>query len=114
MLLPHESVSLEYRRSSESFIAFCQMTEILGQALPLVYDLEGNSQKDTSKVVRRIEVDLDKWEDSLPDYLSSTSNRVTVSGSSSLRLCYLSLKMLICRISLHVSFHIEKRSDEPF
>ncbi|KAH7419296.1 hypothetical protein BKA64DRAFT_650497 [Cadophora sp. MPI-SDFR-AT-0126] len=104
MLLPQRSVSPEYRRSSESFIALCQMTEILGQALPLVYDLEGISQKDTSKIIRRIEVDLDKWEESLPDYLSSISNRVAVSGSSSLRLCYLSLKMLICRISLHAVF----------
>ncbi|KAK0125424.1 hypothetical protein ONS96_009267 [Cadophora gregata f. sp. sojae] len=101
MLLPESSVSMDHRRSSESFIALCKLTEILGQALPLVYDLEGNSPKDTSKVIRRIEVDLDKWEDSLPDYLSSISSRAGVSGSSSLHICYLSLKMLICRISLH-------------
>ena len=103
MLIPSGSVSVEHRRSSESFIALCHLSEILGQALPLIYDLEGQTQKDTSKFIRRIEADLDKWEDALPDYLSSTSPNASISGSSSLRLCFLSLKMLICRISLHVS-----------
>ncbi|KAH6724188.1 C6 transcription factor [Leptodontidium sp. MPI-SDFR-AT-0119] len=101
MLIPSGSVSVEHRRSSESFIALCHLSEILGQALPLIYDLEGQTQKDTSKFIRRIEADLDKWEDALPDYLSSTSPNASISGSSSLRLCFLSLKMLICRISLH-------------
>ncbi|KAH7342732.1 C6 transcription factor [Rhexocercosporidium sp. MPI-PUGE-AT-0058] len=101
MLLPNSSVSVEHRRSSESFIALCHLSEILGQALPLVYDLEGQNQKDTSKIIRRIEADLDEWEDTLPNYLSYDSHQAAVSGSSSLRLCFLSLKMLICRISLH-------------
>ncbi|KAG4435800.1 hypothetical protein IFR05_008721 [Cadophora sp. M221] len=102
MLIPTGMVSVEHRRASESFIALCHLSEILGQALPLIYDLEGQTQKDTSKIIRRIEVDLDRWEDALPDYLSSTAQSASISGSSSLRLCFLSLKMLICRISLHV------------
>ncbi|KAL2075594.1 hypothetical protein VTL71DRAFT_537 [Oculimacula yallundae] len=101
MLLPLQPISPECRKSLGSFIALCKLTEILGQALPMVYDLKGSSQKDTSKMIRRIEADLDIWEDSLPDYLSSSVHSDFVSGSSSLRLCYLSLKMLVCRISLH-------------
>ncbi|XMA15425.1 hypothetical protein WAI453_008216 [Rhynchosporium graminicola] len=101
MLGPHGSILPESQRSMESFIALCKLTQILGQALPLVYDLIGSSQKETSKTIRRIEADLDIWEDDLPDYLSSVDHSDSVSGGSSLRLCYLSLKMLVCRISLH-------------
>lgn len=102
ILLPRDPVSAEYRRSWEIFIALCHLNEILRKALPLVYDLKGVSPKDTSKILRRIETDSDEWEDALPDYFSSP-HHTSVSGSSSLNLCFLSLKMLTCRISLHVS-----------
>jgi len=72
--------------------------------LPLAYGLQVKAFKDTRKLVRAVETDLDRWEDDLPYCLQqgSTSNE-HVSGSSSLHLAFLSLKMLVCRISLHVS-----------
>lgn len=104
MLKKAGNSSRAHEKSSEGFIALCSLTEILGRVLPLVYDLKGNTQKETLKTIRRVETDLDEWEDSLPDYLMrSPGEEVAVSGSSSLHLTFLSLKMLICRVSLHAS-----------
>lgn len=108
MVISDSGVSRSHEKSSECFIALCKLTEILGRVLPLVYDLRGNSQKDTLKIVRRVETDMDEWEDSLPEYILKVSEcEMTVSGSSSLQLGLLSLKMLICRISLHVSHPLQ-------
>jgi hypothetical protein len=90
-------------RAAHSYIALCQLTEILGELLPLVYDLQQKSHNDTSKRLRRTQTELDAWEDSLPDWLQSPGQGTgLVSGSSSLQLGYLALKMLVCRVELHV------------
>ena len=100
-----ETVQSEYRiKAAESFIRLCTLTVILGDVLPLVYDLNTN-QKDVWKQIRRLETDLDGWEDSLPSYLQpAAGDQPSVSGSSSLRLGYLSVRLLLNRIALHVSF----------
>jgi hypothetical protein len=54
--------------------------------------------------VRSVEMDLDNWEEDLPSCLEkSSATDLLVSGSSTLHLCFLSLKMLVCRTSLQVS-----------
>lgn len=61
---------------------------ILGDVLPLVYDLSIGSE--IWRRIRRVEADLDQWEEkSSPDI------------GSSIRLGYLSIRLLVCRISLH-------------
>lgn len=90
-------------KAANSFIHLCTLTEILGEVLPLVYDLNPNP-KETWKQIRRLETDLDEWEDRLPNYLRRNNNENTrVSGSSSLQLSYLAVRLLLNRISLHVS-----------
>jgi hypothetical protein len=80
------------------------LTEILGELLPLVYDLQPKNHKETSKKLRYIRTALDVWEDSLPEWLmlSDQDLEAPVSGSSSLHLGFLALKMLRCRVELHV------------
>lgn len=102
--LSSSSASSEYLKSSECFIALCQLTEILQQILPLVYNLRVKPVREIRKVLRSVETELDQWEDDLPDQLQKSPEMdANVSGSCSLQLCLLSLKMLACRVSLHVS-----------
>lgn len=103
-LSPSSARSEYHLRSSECFIALCKLTEILQKILPLVYSLRGKPGRETRKVVRSVETDLDQWEDDIPWQLQKvTRKNARVSGSCSLHLCLLSLKMLACRVSLHVS-----------
>ena len=104
VLVPHNNPSQQRLRTAQSFIALCQLTEILGDLLPLVYGLQAKPGKETSKILRRIRADLDAWEDSLPEYLRPQQQDTTtlVSGSSNLHLSFLSLKMLVCRVELQV------------
>jgi hypothetical protein len=96
-------------KSAEVFIALCRLSEILGDVLPFIYDLQMNPQKNTAKGLRKAEVDLDQWEDALPEWLDVASKKPlkpAVSGSSSLQLGFLAVKLLIRRIRLHVRpFH---------
>ncbi|KAB8076640.1 fungal-specific transcription factor domain-containing protein [Aspergillus leporis] len=90
-------------KAAHSFIHLCTLTEILGEALPLVYDLNIN-QNEIWKQIRRLTADLDEWEDHLPIYLRRNSDdSPRVSGSSSLQLGYLAVRLLLNRISLHAA-----------
>lgn len=95
--------------AAKCFIALCTLTEILGDILPLVYERRQRVGADISKVLRRLETDLDNWEDSWPAVPifrdREDSDAGPVSGSSSLRLGFLSAKMLICRISFRNATH---------
>lgn len=93
-------------QSAEVFIALSSLSEILGDVLPLIYDLQINPQKNTVKRLRKAEVDLDVWENDLPEWLHIAERKPllpVVSGCSSLQLGFLAVKVLIQRIRLHVS-----------
>lgn len=104
VLVPHANASQQKIRASHCYIALCQLTEILGDLLPLVYGLQPKPAKETSKTIRRMRSDLDRWEDNLPDWLKSPHdhNTAPTSGASSLQLAFLALKMLVCRVELQV------------
>lgn len=104
MLVPRRHATHERVKTARCYIALCQLTEILGDLLPLVYGLQPNPPKETSKTLRRLRADLDSWEDSLPDWLKPTQRDTVspISGSSNLHLAFLSLKMLVSRVELQV------------
>ncbi|KAH9428579.1 hypothetical protein MCOR02_011129 [Pyricularia oryzae] len=95
----------ERDRAAEGFIALCGLTEILGDILPLLHDLRRKTVN-TSRRRRDLESDLEEWESNLPEFLkeggkkAGGNGRSPVSGSSSLWLGYLAVKMLLCRINL--------------
>lgn len=92
-----------YGSETGCFISLCQLTKILSDVLPLIYSLQTSHVKETTKSIRRVEMKLDEWEESLPEQLlTPESSDSSVSGSCSLRLGYLMLKVFICRILLHV------------
>ncbi|KAF7919679.1 uncharacterized protein EAE97_011597 [Botrytis byssoidea] len=96
-------------RPAECFILLCELTEILGDILPLLYDRRCRPITETNKLLRQLEINLDEWEESLPQWGTNKSNAEQVSGLSSLKLGFLSVKMLLCRIAFHSATH----SPEP-
>jgi hypothetical protein len=100
--LTHEGQSEEGLKASECFIHLCTLSVILGEVLPLVYDLE---QRDIWRDIRRRETELDIWEQdvSLPINGPNEKYPYPISGLSSLCLSYLSVRLLLCRIAFRVS-----------
>ncbi|KAL4781627.1 fungal-specific transcription factor domain-containing protein [Aspergillus varians] len=97
------------RQSERGVIAYtcfsrlCRLTLILGDILPLAYNLTID-QQDIWKQIRRLESDLDAWDDCLPDEARPRDgDERMIPGCSSLRLGYLSIRLLLKRISLHAA-----------
>ncbi|KAL1983398.1 hypothetical protein VTN96DRAFT_10380 [Rasamsonia emersonii] len=103
VLVTQPRATSQHIRAAHCHIALCRLTEILGELLPLVYQLQPRSARETSKKLRHIRTDLDTWEDSLPEFLRapSQSSEASICGTSSLHLAFLAVKMLVCRVELH-------------
>jgi hypothetical protein len=82
VLVTSASPTPHHIRAAHCHRALCRLTEILGE----------------------LRTDLDAWEDALPDWLRSpiSASGSPVSGASSLHLGFLAVKMLVCRVELHV------------
>ncbi|RMX79182.1 hypothetical protein D0869_08489 [Hortaea werneckii] len=107
------SATEEMKRAAASFVHLCTLTQILADLNPLVYSLK-ETQKDMGKKIRRLECDLDSWEESLPDFLRLDSGGVRtehVNGSSNLWFCFLSLKVLLCRCAFRASCRSDPNVD---
>lgn len=87
-----------------TFIRLCMLSKLLGILLPCVYTLKPDYQE-MGRIVRRLECSLDEWLNTLPDYLDRSSSGVgdAVNGSSSLHFCFLSLKLLLCRVAFKIA-----------
>lgn len=88
-----------HRRSATSFVRLCTLSKTLGDLLPHVYALNPDYGS-VNKSLRRLECAVDDWELSLPDFLEPEKG---VNGSSNLRFCLLSVRLLLCRVSFKVS-----------
>jgi hypothetical protein len=93
------------RRALETFLRLCSLTRILSNILPLVYSLAPNYE-DMWKQTRRIECSLDEWETDLPESLQCADNINEhpdgTNGLSSLRFCFLAVKLLLYRVAVRV------------
>ncbi|KAF2690747.1 hypothetical protein K458DRAFT_438552 [Lentithecium fluviatile CBS 122367] len=87
------------RQAATSFLHLCKLSQILGGALPFVYSL----QLDVDEIwrnLRKLECALDDWVEGLPQFLRMSQATISgVDGSSNLWFCYLSVKVLICRLA---------------
>ena len=102
--MAHNLRTFEHLRAAHCHIALCQLTEILGELLPLVFGM-ASTPRETSNTIRQINSNLDVWEDSLPDWLRDpiAHSGLRIAGSCSLRLSFLAVKMLVRRVELKVS-----------
>jgi hypothetical protein len=90
-------------QSATSFIEFCKLSQILGDLLPHVYSLQQDPDK-IQRHLQRIECDLDDWVAELPEFLRlSEPTASVVNGASNLWFAYLSVKVLVCRLSFKVA-----------
>lgn len=99
------SSSKHEEHGRDSFFALCDLTEILADILPMVYNLQAQRYKDSPRKLRRVQIQIDDWEESLPDWLrlSIEEGPIPQPGACSLQLSLLAIKMLVCRIALRVS-----------
>ena len=104
VLVTEPRATSQHIRAAHCHIALCRLTEILGELLPLVYQLQSRSARETSKRLRHIRTDLDTWEESLPEWLRPPmeDSEPTIAGTCSLHLAFLAVKMLVCRVELQV------------
>jgi hypothetical protein len=88
------------------FIALCQLTEILGDILPLIYNTKRGKYHDPRKSLLRSEASLEEWEENLPNWLDpkSLDFQRELPGVLSLQLSALAVKICICRVSLLVCY----------
>lgn len=100
--LTHDGQPEDGMKASGCFIHLCTLSVILGEVLPLVYDLE---QRDIWRDIRRRETELDIWEQNVSLPISGPNEKYPypISGLSSLCLSYLSVRLLLCRIAFRVS-----------
>ncbi|KAI5305161.1 hypothetical protein KEM56_005132 [Ascosphaera pollenicola] len=99
-LVPANNSTPQKVQRAQCYIELCRLTEALGELLPLVYGLQSRPQGEASKLLRKIRAGLDSWEDELPSWLrpSLADPNDPVSGSSSLHLDFLTLRMLVARL----------------
>lgn len=82
------------KHATTCFVHLCELTELLGDILPLVYHL--NPDRDhLAREVERFKTSLTAIESSLPDWLP-LPNRA---GSSMLWLCILSIRLILARVT---------------
>lgn len=87
-----------------TFIRLCELSRLLGDLLPCVYSLKPD-YREMSRTTRRLESSLDEWLVSLPAYLqrSHTGDEPAVNGCSSLHFCFLSMRLLLCRVAFKIA-----------
>jgi hypothetical protein len=86
--------SAQQKHATTCFVHLCELTELLGDILPLVYQLKPDRDL-LSIQVDRFKRDLTDIESRLPDWLP-LPNRA---GSSMLWLCILSIRLILARVT---------------
>ena len=96
-----EALSRGEETISESFIALCSLTLILGQALQLIYDLKQPHGRDNGDSLQAIQNYLNKWLSTHGTLFLSTENEHhREQGFQNLRISYLTLNQLLARLEL--------------
>lgn len=86
-------------QSNTTFVQLCKLSQILGDILPLVYALR-ETPDEIKRRLRKIECALDDWVLQLPGYLQPTcAIPYVVNGGSNLWFAFLSIRVLVCRLS---------------
>lgn len=102
-ILARSSSSGMQKREFSTFTHLCKLSQILGDILPHVYSLQLEVEE-VSRSLRRIECALDDWVIALPEHLRRGPTTTSpVNGASNLWFCYLSIKVLVCRLAFKVT-----------
>ncbi|CAG8248089.1 unnamed protein product [Penicillium salamii] len=98
--IPEYLSDWEYNRAANSvFIELMNLTDVLDHCLEHVYNIRIESQSPT----RNLELDLNKWVDSLTGEIRKIiirGSNLDIPGASNLRLAYLATRLLLRRTDL--------------
>lgn len=97
MLLPGRATAAQ-RFATTCFVHLCSLTELLGDILPLVYEIDPDDVV-LSDSVERLKVRLNELENQLPEWLPLPNKP----GSSNLWFCFLSMRLLLSRMTLRAA-----------
>ncbi|CAG8221095.1 unnamed protein product [Penicillium salamii] len=107
--IPEYLSDWEYNRAANSvFIELMNLTDVLDHCLEHVYNIRIESQTPT----RNLELDLNKWVDSLTGEIRKIiirGSNLDIPGASNLRLAYLATRLLLRRIDLDK----ERQAQDP-
>ena len=98
--------------ASVTFHYLCSLSRILGDLLPLVYTLAPD-HGEIERTSRRLDCDLDDWEHILPQALKVSNQQErgpSINGESSLWFCYLTCRLLVCRLTYRVSTNRNRKA----
>jgi hypothetical protein len=99
-------------QARSTFVHLCTLSQILGDILPLVYSIQ-QDPNEIKRQLRKAECKLDDWILELPEYLRPNfTTAVVVNGSSNLWFAYLSVKVLVCRLSFRAGSTEAQKSPE--
>jgi hypothetical protein len=84
--------------ASTCFIHLCGLTELLGDILPLVYEVNPD-RVELKHAVERLKPRLNELERQLPEWFPLPRKP----GSSNLWLCFLSMRLLLSRVTLRAA-----------
>lgn len=103
--------SVKHVRAAEVYIQLCRLTEIIGDVLPLIHRIR-SSNNGIVEQTSQTEIELDRWVESQPCWmdLGDFYTRPSVPGLLNLQLSYLSVRMLLRRLSWH---EISQRESDP-
>ena len=104
--------SIKHVRAAECYVALCQLTEIIGDILPLIYQIRSGKDVGAPEQTSRSEIDLNRWVENLPAWLQlhEFEARPAIPGLCNLQLSYLAVRMLLRRIAWH---EISQRVTSP-
>ncbi|KAH7089031.1 fungal-specific transcription factor domain-containing protein [Paraphoma chrysanthemicola] len=107
------SFSNENQNVLSTFVFLCELTRILGEILPCVYEI-GLRPDEIYRRLRKIDCALDDWLDTLPSSLrlDTLTGGPRVNGTSNLWFAYLSIKLLACRLLYRATLKDDTQSQE--
>ncbi|KAF2659502.1 C6 transcription factor-like protein [Lophiostoma macrostomum CBS 122681] len=97
LLLPSKT-TMNQQYASTCFIHLCAVTELLGDILPLLHTI-GPDPEEFSRNIEKLKVVLNDLESKLPKWLPLPDRP----GSSNLWFCFLSMRLLLCRVALRAA-----------
>jgi hypothetical protein len=84
----------QQKHATTCFVHLCELTELLGDILPLVYQLDPD-REELARNVTRFKKQLEDMEAQLPNWMP-LPNRA---GSCMLWLCFLSIRLILARVT---------------
>ncbi|EAT89757.2 hypothetical protein SNOG_03026 [Parastagonospora nodorum SN15] len=84
----------QQKHATTCFVHLCELTELLGDILPLVYQLDPD-REELARKVTRFKKQLEDMEAQLPSWMPLPKR----AGSSMLWLCFLSIRLILARVT---------------